>query len=166
MFIYGLKVELYTDHQPLTALFNRTNVSGRILRWAPEVQQYNVQVIYLKGAANKVADALSRGSVYCELNKEHRSLAQANDTTVANISEEPSWTKELRSDPVYSKIIDALENGRTDMKVVLPGYRRLKVADFAIHAGYLSLLDKEREPGKWFLQQAGRKYSSTPTPLC
>lgn len=49
MFVYGLPVEVFTDHQPLTALFKRTNVSGRVLRWALELQRYDLKVTFLKG---------------------------------------------------------------------------------------------------------------------
>ncbi|KAL6723861.1 hypothetical protein Aduo_018820 [Ancylostoma duodenale] len=60
-FCYGMKVVTRTDHQPLLALFKRSNVSTRVLRWALEIQRYNVEIEYVKGLANQVADALSRG---------------------------------------------------------------------------------------------------------
>ncbi|EYB85936.1 hypothetical protein Y032_0288g1486 [Ancylostoma ceylanicum] len=66
MFVSGLPVEVYTDHQALTALFKRINVSARVLRWALELQKYNLEMIYLKGAANREADALSRAATSAE----------------------------------------------------------------------------------------------------
>ncbi|KAL6726228.1 hypothetical protein Aduo_008220 [Ancylostoma duodenale] len=54
MFVYGLEVELYADHQPLKALFERTNVSARILRWALELQKYNLKIIYLKARRTRL----------------------------------------------------------------------------------------------------------------
>lgn len=44
MFIYGLPTVVMTDHQPLTALFKRTNVSARVLRWFLELQRYNLEI--------------------------------------------------------------------------------------------------------------------------
>ncbi|EYC34955.1 hypothetical protein Y032_1232g3776, partial [Ancylostoma ceylanicum] len=119
MFVYGLRVEVCTDHQPLMALFNRSNVSARVLRWALELQKYNLKMVYLKGAANKVADALSRGTV----NTQHveRSDSIPNELIVATISEENKWTSQLRNDPVYGKVITALENDDAQNKVEFPG---------------------------------------------
>lgn len=43
-FIYGLPTIIGTDHQSLTSLFKRTNVSAKVLRWALEVQKYNLKM--------------------------------------------------------------------------------------------------------------------------
>ncbi|EYC28494.1 hypothetical protein Y032_0007g3255 [Ancylostoma ceylanicum] len=142
MFVYGLPVEVYTDHQPLTALFKRTNVSSRVLRWALELQKYDIKIIYVKGAANRVADALSRGAVA------HTELQQGNgipnELIVGMISEDPPWTKELRKDATYGAIITALEQGQLNEDIALPNQKRkFKVADFALQDGYLVFLDKE-----------------------
>uniref|UniRef100_A0A7I5E8K4 RT_RNaseH domain-containing protein n=1 Tax=Haemonchus contortus TaxID=6289 RepID=A0A7I5E8K4_HAECO len=48
MFVYGPPIHVYTDHQPLTALFTRSNVSARVLRWALELQAYNIKFVYVK----------------------------------------------------------------------------------------------------------------------
>uniref|UniRef100_A0A0N4X3J8 RT_RNaseH domain-containing protein n=1 Tax=Haemonchus placei TaxID=6290 RepID=A0A0N4X3J8_HAEPC len=63
MLVYELPVKGYSDHLPLTALFKRTNVSARVPSWALELQKYNMEIIHLKGAVNRAADALSRGAV-------------------------------------------------------------------------------------------------------
>uniref|UniRef100_A0A7I4YM38 RNA-directed DNA polymerase n=1 Tax=Haemonchus contortus TaxID=6289 RepID=A0A7I4YM38_HAECO len=62
-FVYGVRTVVRTDHAPLKTLFKRANVSPRILRWALEIQRYDVVIEYIKGTANAVADALSRGIV-------------------------------------------------------------------------------------------------------
>lgn len=60
MFIYGLPTIVLTDHQPLTALFKRIIVSAKVLRWSLEV--YNLEIKYVKGKTNVIADAMSRGA--------------------------------------------------------------------------------------------------------
>ncbi|VDO06369.1 unnamed protein product, partial [Haemonchus placei] len=140
MFVYGLPVKVYTDHQPLTALFKRTNVSARVLRWALELQKYNLEIIYLKGAANRVADALSRGAIPSD--EEEKLGCIPNELIVAAALEEPEWTTELRKDPTYAEIIASLESGNLDRDVAIPTLsQKLKVADFVMDRGYLALLD-------------------------
>ena len=60
-YILGLPVIVYTDHQPLVAMF-KTNgkLKPRLVRWSLLLQQYNLTIIYKSGATNVIADALSR----------------------------------------------------------------------------------------------------------
>ncbi|KAL6723888.1 hypothetical protein Aduo_018844 [Ancylostoma duodenale] len=118
MFVYGLPVEVYTDHQALTALFKRSSVSNRVLRWALELQKYNLKMIYLKGAANRVADALSRGATPVEDHTEKEHIP--NELIVATTMEEPDWTRKLRRHPVYGQIMDDLEQGKLSRTVKFP----------------------------------------------
>uniref|UniRef100_A0A7I4YV80 RNA-directed DNA polymerase n=1 Tax=Haemonchus contortus TaxID=6289 RepID=A0A7I4YV80_HAECO len=140
MIVYGLPVKVYTDHQPLTALFKCTNVSARVLRWALELQRYNLEIIYLKGAANRVADALSRGAIPSD---EEENGCIPNELIVAAALEEPEWTTELRKDLTYAEIIASLESGNLDRDVAIPKLsQKLKVVDFVMDRGYLALLDQ------------------------
>ncbi|EYC38726.1 hypothetical protein Y032_0699g1624, partial [Ancylostoma ceylanicum] len=138
MFVYGLPVEVYTDHQALTALFRRSNVSARVLRWALELQKYDLRMIYLKGAANKVADALSRGATSCD---EMEQPVTTDELIVAVTTQDGEWLTHLRMDPVYSVVIKGLEAGNLHGDVELLGHsRKLKVADFTLANGKLLLL--------------------------
>lgn len=56
----ALPVMVFTDHNPLVFLKQMYNQNRRLMRWALIVQGYNVQIAYVKGSANVVADALSR----------------------------------------------------------------------------------------------------------
>lgn len=59
-FLYGFEFILYTDHKPLTYLFNFKNTRSRLYRWKLLLSEFNFQIFYKKGSHNTVADALSR----------------------------------------------------------------------------------------------------------
>jgi hypothetical protein len=67
---------LHTDHKNLT--YFATTGSTKVLRWKLEVQEYDCQVQYITGAANSMADALSR---FCPRIDE----ATATDTIAAMV---------------------------------------------------------------------------------
>lgn len=84
-FVYGLEVVVRTDHMPLRSLFQRTNVSGRVLCWALKMQQYHVKIEYVKERANTVADALSRG--VCATEEEAAPCCAENERVVCVVQE-------------------------------------------------------------------------------
>ncbi|XP_068212662.1 uncharacterized protein [Palaemon carinicauda] len=49
-----------TDHRPLTYLRNIKAHNARLMRWSLLLQEYQFQITSIKGAANVLADALSR----------------------------------------------------------------------------------------------------------
>lgn len=49
-----------TDHQPLKWLMTLKSPSGRLARWALQLQPYDLQIAYTPGKANVLADTLSR----------------------------------------------------------------------------------------------------------
>ena len=58
--ILGYKVIVQSDHRPLVWLFSTSSPTGKIARWQLAVAEHNVEVNYLPGKQNKVADCLSR----------------------------------------------------------------------------------------------------------
>ena len=51
---------VFTDHNPLVFLNRMKNQNQRILRWSLLLQEYNIDIHYVQGTRNVIADALSR----------------------------------------------------------------------------------------------------------
>lgn len=51
---------VFTDHNPLTFLNSLQNPNQRLIRWSLFLQSYCLDVRYVKGVDNVIADALSR----------------------------------------------------------------------------------------------------------
>ncbi|KAL6723889.1 hypothetical protein Aduo_018844 [Ancylostoma duodenale] len=95
------------------------------------------------GAANRVADALSRGATPVEDHTEKEHIP--NELIVATTMEEPDWTRKLRRHPVYGQIMDDLEQGKLSRTVKFPeASQKYKVADFIMNQGFLTIVENDR----------------------
>ena len=52
---------ILTDHNPLVYLERFRNKNKRLMRWSIELQDYNLEIVHIKGRDNVLADGLSRG---------------------------------------------------------------------------------------------------------
>nr|AAD25146.1 putative retroelement pol polyprotein [Arabidopsis thaliana] len=59
-YLYGAKVQIYTDHKSLKYIFIQPELNLRQRRWMELVADYDLDIAYHPGKANQVADALSR----------------------------------------------------------------------------------------------------------
>lgn len=59
-FLWGTKVFVRTDHQPLVSIFRQKTKSPRMNRWILEMRDYHFSIDYKSGKKNVVADQLSR----------------------------------------------------------------------------------------------------------
>lgn len=59
-YLYGKKFLLQTDHAALKWLMTTTKLTGKLARWALELQSYDFEILYKKGVNNGNADGLSR----------------------------------------------------------------------------------------------------------
>lgn len=114
MFVMGARTIVLTDHQPLLALFSRSDVSNRILRWALELQAYDFEIKYLNGKSNIVAHALSR--IY--LQEEHvspESIKTGAETMVLTMTQCTEWCQDLMQDSDSKGIIEKLKVDETSV---------------------------------------------------
>jgi hypothetical protein len=51
---------IWTDHKPLTYFLDSPYHNDIHARWAADLERLNVQIQYIPGPRNKIADALSR----------------------------------------------------------------------------------------------------------
>ena len=59
-YLIGRKFKLRTDHHGLKYLFDQPNLNARQARWLELILEFDLDIIYIKGKENRVADALSR----------------------------------------------------------------------------------------------------------
>ncbi|TYK04344.1 reverse transcriptase [Cucumis melo var. makuwa] len=59
-YLYGEKIQIYTDHKSLKYFFTQKELNMRQRRWLELVKDYDCEILYHPGKANVVANALSR----------------------------------------------------------------------------------------------------------
>jgi hypothetical protein len=57
-------VHIYTDHKNLKYIFTQSDLNMRQRRWLELIKDYELEVHYLSGKTNVVADAMSRKAHY------------------------------------------------------------------------------------------------------
>lgn len=105
-YIEGAEVIIASDHQPLKWLITLKTPTGRLARWALQLQSFNLKITYTPGKTNVIADALSRPP--CN----HETTTECTICTV-HIELPHKGSAEIRSeqmkDDQLKRIIDAFE---------------------------------------------------------
>ncbi|KAL0536694.1 hypothetical protein IC582_025654 [Cucumis melo] len=63
-YMYGEKIQIFTDHKSLKYFFTQKELNIRQRRWLELVKDYDCEILYHPGKANVVADVLSRKVVH------------------------------------------------------------------------------------------------------
>jgi len=108
-YLEGYPFTVITDHQSLKWLQKLDAPTGRLGRWAFELQQFDIEIKYRKGALNRVADALSRQPVTAAANTPrkcgwyHRLLRAVQEAP----QEYPDF--EIRNGKLYRHVLHTLD---------------------------------------------------------
>ncbi|XP_075103124.1 uncharacterized protein LOC142177942 [Nicotiana tabacum] len=62
-YLYGVHVDIYTNHKSLQYIFKQKDLNLRQRRWLELLKDYDVDILYHLGKTNVVVDALSRKSM-------------------------------------------------------------------------------------------------------
>jgi hypothetical protein len=54
---------LYTNHQPIKWLMTNDKLTGKLVRWALILQEYELKIIHRHGITHQNADTMSRKSL-------------------------------------------------------------------------------------------------------
>ncbi|GBL54392.1 Retrovirus-related Pol polyprotein from transposon 297, partial [Araneus ventricosus] len=109
-YVENQEIIIASDHQPLKWLMSIKSPSGRLARWALQIQSFHPKILYTPGKSNVVADLLSRPvhdnkEFVCNLNTISIELPSRRSR---DIREEQMKDEDLK------KIIDCFESGRKD----------------------------------------------------
>ena len=60
VYLHDQHLRVETDHRALEGLLRSRNLNDKLTRWAPFLQQFNMEIVYRPGTTNQNADGLSR----------------------------------------------------------------------------------------------------------
>ncbi|GBN09022.1 Transposon Tf2-6 polyprotein [Araneus ventricosus] len=109
-YVENQEIIIASDHQPLKWLMSIKSPSGRLARWALQIQSFHPKILYTPGKSNVVADLLSRPvhdnkEFVCNLNTISIELPSRRSRDIR---------EEQMKDEDIKKIIDCFESGRKD----------------------------------------------------
>jgi hypothetical protein len=60
MIVFGSRIVLYSDHNPLQYIANGSVTSSKLTRWSLSLSRYDIEIRHVAGELNSVSDLLSR----------------------------------------------------------------------------------------------------------
>ena len=137
-YIWAKQVLLLTDQRPLVWLMKHKDSSSRLIRWALQLQEYDIEIQYRTGKSNANADCLSR---------------IPEEITVAVISRKistatPSMLKAQEEDDDITQIRRVIENktsDRSQLRQELRNHLSRNEEKYIFDKGILKYLDTSNE---------------------
>jgi hypothetical protein len=104
IYVFGHKVTIYSDNKALTFLKRCALSSGRITRWMLQLQEYDLEIIHIKGTENYLADILSRNPLGLN-EKQIAQMTKPREVLVAaiNLNVNPVIKNELKELAAYQE---------------------------------------------------------------
>ena len=90
-YLWGVRVHIRTDHQPLVSVFKQRTKSPRMNRWILEMREFQYRIEYKTGAKNVVADQLSRPVRLVRVGGQDNILGMSRDEYIQAQINEPRW---------------------------------------------------------------------------
>ncbi|KAL6419674.1 hypothetical protein ACFW04_011286 [Cataglyphis niger] len=157
-YLEGYAFTVITDHQSLRWLQKLEAPTGRLARWLFELQQYDFEIKYRRGALNRVADALSRQPVVSAIQPIRcRWYTQKLEGTRRDPTAHPDY--QVRGGELYRHILHTLDfkDHPTDeqWKLCIPRDRRNDIlrqyhdAPTAGHGGVAKTIARIAERFYW-----------------
>ncbi|GFT08585.1 retrovirus-related Pol polyprotein from transposon 297 [Trichonephila clavipes] len=149
-YIEGTEITVASDHQPLKWLLNLKSPTGRLARWALEIQSFTLKVQYIPGKANVVADLLSR-----PVTQEEESFCEENNITIADMPtrsfkdmQYANWTERgflMNQGVLYRYVPDA---DSAEAQLVIPTAERELIMEDIIMIRWLDIMEKREHSRK------------------
>lgn len=135
-YIEGSRFITITDHQPLKWLMSLKTPTGRLARWALELQPYEFTIQYTPGRTNVVADTLSRPPC---TNHNDNCMICSVELELPKLNEKHLREEQLK-DEELKPIIETLEEGEES-----ENYIKWTKKGFLLHKGVLYRYIPEQE---------------------
>ena len=130
-YLYGVKCEIFTDHQSLRYIFTQKELNLRQRRWLELIKDYDLEILYHPGKANVVADALSRKSS-SSLACFHKSLLKELEKIETSLvcGERRMYLNELIVQPI---MLDRIKEEQAQDEFLQKIFKSEKNLDFKKH---------------------------------
>lgn len=135
-YLYGQKVKIFTDHQPLTYNLSPKTSNRKLMNWRNFIEEHDYEIMYKPGKSNVVADALSR----VQINSLTPTLHSAEDDETHYIISTEAPLNSFRSQII---IETTTTNPETIITKPFPGYRRILIRRTRFDEEILTTLIKE-----------------------
>lgn len=117
--IYGHKIIVYTDHQPLITIFKKeiNEITARLQRFKLGLLKYDLELLFVPGKKNLLADPLSRLYINDELYFEtecselvHEVVTSPEKVLLVSPEKQDLIKLKTKEDPCLSKILELYYN--------------------------------------------------------